>query len=455
MKLKIHLKHLYIVTIVVFLLVPIMSLLFTKCKPDQQGPTDNYCTSGQSVLTIDDSNVTSALKNKIYASGPVINTQHPDYNKNGKTVIIPFEATDKPFNTALTTQVIRDAFFTTGVGSVADFYSENSWGQFKVTEGGISSPVDLNRPYTDYTLAESDPTLMRDLCQKSSINWAALDVNADHEITPNEAQVIFIIPDGGSGATRKPNNVFSNYPYDYITIETPAWSGKIRNSFVMVGCKKNGDPATNPLEYNYSTIWHELGHAFFNLPDRYTSYCGTGLTGAYDLMSDNCSKKHLEVYDKMRIGWIKPKITYSNFSANTDYTPYGTNLQSGLCLNMAAIESQPTALIHWVATAPDEFWIMENKEKSSSIKGFEDGLPESGLAVWWVDMTNSNIALVDASKGSLVPTNYNNQGTGALLKYPGQPSQSAFDFIFYDKSDKVAFTLRSISPAGTNMYFSF
>jgi M6 family metalloprotease-like protein len=434
----------------------LITTLFSRCTPVGQGPTDNYCTSGQSCLTIDDSKVSTTLKNRVYSPGStLIHNKHVNYNPSGKTVVIPYETTDFRHNPMLTTSIIKSSFFASGTGSVTDYFNENSWGQFHLTDGGVSDLVSLNKAYTDYPFTESDWRLMTDLCQNSTIDWKSLDVNNDHIITQNEVQIVFTMSDGGLGATRPPRNGHSPYQYDYITITTPNWTGQIINRFVYVGSALKGNSVINPFEYNYSTIWHELCHAFFRLPDRYANgTCETGSTGRYDLMSDNCSKKHMNIYDKMRIGWIQPKICYTNVSSSTDLVPIGENLPGG-CISLTAIENQPTALIRWTSTAPDEMWIFENKNIASSPRKFEAGLPESGLAVWYVDLLTENVILIDNSKGSLVPTSYKDQGEGALFKYSGTPSASIYSFTFYNKSNNLAFFLRSVSPPAGTMYFSF
>lgn len=445
-------------SVIIFLFV----MYFVSCKKaDQQGPGDNYCTSGQSVLTVNDDKVPSSLRNRIFSQGGVIHTAHPNYNKNGKVVIIPYSTPDFPINTSLTKQVIRDEFFTTGIGSANDFFQENSWGQFKLQEAEISETAVLPKAFTQYKLTESDPYFMQDVCLYSSINWPALDVNNDHSITPDEVQIVFIRSAGGLGVTRSPRNAFTvkdpvykNLP-DYITLTY--FSGiqyNIYNNFVSIDCKKESDPskATNTLSYNSSTLWHEMSHGLFNLVDRYTSYCGTGNTGQYDLMSDNCSRKHLNIYDKIRIGWIKPKISYSNATGSE---PSGANVIGGTCLSFPAIESQPAALIRWVGTSPNEFWIFENRNKKSSPRDFESGLPDEGIAIWWVDMTSGEIHLIDANAAGQKPSTFKDQTTGALFKYPGKPVQSIYQALLVDKSGGAAFGIKSISPVGSNMYLSF
>ena len=93
----------------------------TSCRrPDQVGPNDNWCTSGINILTIDDANVPASIKAQIYAA-PATYTAvgTPNYNANLPLIIIPIQfSTEFPRNVTVTTEVIRENFFTTGTGSI-------------------------------------------------------------------------------------------------------------------------------------------------------------------------------------------------------------------------------------------------------------------------------------------------------------------------------------------------
>lgn len=436
-------KHLSKITF--FLLILFVSILMEGCeRPDQVAPGEHYCTSGRSVLTVDDSHLSAEQKGRIYSPGGIVHTSHADYNTGAKLVIIPFEMTDFPRNTAVTTDTIRNNFFQTGTGSVKDYFLENSWGQFSLQNAGISGWVSLQDSTASYGIGQlgndwtRNANVARDICQRSTINWASLDTNGDRIITPNEAQITFMFSAGGLGATRPST----------VSISTNAGNYTIRNSFVYFDCKRNNDPskATDAIRYNFSTIWHELGHGFFRLPDRYTSYCGTGNTGQFDIMSDNCSRKHMNIYDKMRIGWIRPKVL-GNVSERAD--------QKRHCYSFPAIETTPAALVLWSAETPDDFWIVENRHAASSIRGFESGLPESGLAIWWVDMTTGNVHLVQSSDPSKNPTAFRDQGTGSLFVYDGTPSETFDSRLLVSKSNRLSYAISAVSPAGNIMYAEF
>lgn len=268
----------------------IVFLLFILCcrRPDQSGPNDAWCTSGINVLAVDDSNVPGAIRTQIYTAPPAYtHVLHPDYNANLPLVIIPYRFPEEwPFNTAVTTALIRDNFFNTGTGSIKDYFSENSWGQYNIREGFIANVSTAAQDTVDYAVGQDgrdwtrNANLARDICQNSNVNWASIDANSDHVISRHEAQIVLMGATGWGGANRPAS----------VSIKTPSGNYMINASFVYAGCKTNNDPTkgTDDIRFNYPSFWHELCHGMFGLPDRYVDTCGSGRTGAYDLMSDNC-----------------------------------------------------------------------------------------------------------------------------------------------------------------------
>lgn len=424
----------------------------TSCRrPDQAGPTDNWCTSGVNVLTVDDSNVPTTIKTQIYAAPANFTAVgNTNYNPNLPIVIIPFQFSAAfPYNTTVTTDVIRANFFQTGSGSVKDYFSENSWGQYNIREGWIANLVMLTQdtsfyspgmPGRDWT---RNTTLARDICQNSNVDWASLDADRNGTISRGEAQICFLIAAGGGGANRPSN----------ITINTQTGTMNIQASFVFFDCKRNDDPSrsTDAIRYNYSTIWHELAHGMFGLPDRYTSFCGSGRTGQFDIMSDNCSWRHMSIYDKMKIGWIRPKILVKP-SQRADRARH--------CYAFPNSETTPAALILWDVNQPNEYWIVENRYKPGSPRNFDRDLPESGLAIWWVDGATGALSLVDARDPSIRPqTIMYTPGAdqrGAFFKNRTGTRDETFNIQFLRSSyNSTEFAIRAASPEGTTMWAEF
>lgn len=429
-----------------------VSLSVSCTRPDQAGPNDNWCTSGINVLAVDDANVPAAIKTQIYAApAGYASVGSANYNSNLPLVIIPFQfSTAFPYNTTVTTEVIRENFFQTGIGSVKDYFSENSWGQYNIREGWIANLVMLNRDTAFYAAGMEgndwtrNSTLARDICQNSNVDWAAIDADHNGTISRREAQICFLIAAGGGGANRPSN----------VSITSNGRTFNINASFVFFDCKRNSDPtrATDALRYNYSTIWHELAHGMFGLPDRYTANtCGNGRTGQYDLMSDNCSWRHMTMYDKMKIGWIRPRILVKP-SQRAD--------RARQCYAFNSSEHTPSALILWDASQPNEYWIVENRYKPASPRNFDRDLPESGLAIWWVHERDNILALVDARDPSIRPQNimYSASASqvGALFKNRSGTRDETFNMQFLRSgSNFTEFGIRAPSPAGDIMHAEF
>lgn len=464
--------------------------LGNSCPLDQANPGETFCSAGLDVRNINDDAIPQDVKDAVlYDPGPIISKHlpndktkvNPDF-PSGKVVVIPFETPDFPRNTAVSPAHISKVFFASselaGI-SVTQYFLENSWGDFLVTNGGVADWVTLNKNLTSYVGFEGDDDLPRDVLQMANINWSALDTNNDDTITPAEAQIVFLVANGYSAATRG----FADYPADWtgadprppamasLQVNTPDGTYDFKPSVVYIGTKTASDPTydTNSIRI-HSSICHELCHAFFNLTDRYAGGCGTGGTGQYDIMSDNCDWRHMNIHDKMKIGWIQPKILAGHL---------------GQCLAFPASERSPAALVLLNPLKDpldaDEYWIVENRNKASSVcdgcllfippfdveEGvFDSALPESGLAVWWVSKGTwygqDDVRLVDASLPAQDPDGttdifgsdpgYSSQGAGALFKRDDTDPQHV---LFDRQGTWNLLFFRGVSDPGSTVYAEF
>jgi hypothetical protein len=225
-------------------------------------------------------------------------------------------------------------------------------------------------------------------------------------------------------------------------INTISGSFTISNNFVFILCKNNSDPTkdVDPIAYNYVTLRHELIHAFFDTPgpDRYAN--NPYGTGDYDPMSNaNGGSTMMNMVDRMKLGWITPKIL------SYDHTP-----DPQQCYSFPNSELNKAALVLYNERYPDECWVVENRFKTgSTFPQFDSGLPESGLAVWWLDLKTEQIFIVNASKAP---------GRPNIVAYPtsGALFQSTKEYIpLYPGVGPVAFFLRKVSAPGLTMYAEF
>jgi len=379
------------------------------------------CATGIDVRNLNDSAVPASLKNQILNSpGQIISTTNPTF-PSGKVVVIRAALADTPINPAATTAYINQIFFGTvqGEKSMQGYFIHNSYATFNVVSGGVPNWITLTKKLTDYSPGiEGNATFLQDVLKKANVSWSTLDTNKDHVISVAEAQIVILVPNAmpftGFASTRGINAG---------TVATPNGALTFNNrAIVTFSLKSIMDPQfdINPIR-SLPTVAHELGHSFFNLPDRYGANTGTG---EYDMMGSGGSDKwvHFPMHDKIKIGWIKPKIVQGH---------------SGQCMQFLASELQAVALvvvpINQFLTSPLEYWVIENREKAGDGGGYDDDLPDQGLAVWYTSVGTApnghdDVRLVDFSKADQDPDNYNNPWINALFTAnPADPQRILFN----------------------------
>ena len=168
-------------------------------------------------------------------------------------------------------------------------------------------------------------------------------------------------------------------------------------------------------------------------------------------MSDNCSWKHMNIYDKMKIGWIRPRVLVK---------PSQRSDRARHCYTFPNSETTPAALILWDQSQPNEYWIVENRYKPGSARNFDRDLPESGLAIWWRDDAKDSLSLVDARDPSMRPQDILYSPTewqgGVLFKNRTGARDSTFNMQYLRSGTGFTeFAIRAPSPAGATMYAEF
>ena len=121
-------------------------------------------------------------------------------------------------------------------------------------------------------------------------------------------------------------------------------------------------------------ICHETGH-FFGLPDLYDSDSSSRGIGSWCLMANSWGfdgtqlrPPHPSAWCKEQLGWITPTIITS-----------GTQ-------SAARVETTPSAFKITQGFPSGEYLLVENRQPY----GFENNLPQGGLAIWHVDGNKSN-----------------------------------------------------------------
>ena len=404
------------------------------------------CSAGIDVRTLDDSNIAASLKKQIFDPGSIIDKSSSRY-PTGKLVVIRAASQEWPSSSAVTASYIDEIFFSTSAGtkSIRGYYDENSWGSFQVSKGSVPGWITLSKKLTDYTPGIEDNTqYMKDVLKLANVDWSALDANNNGKISRSAAQIVVLIP---NAMPSPPTGFASTRDVLIGDVNTPdgTFDFGTRN-VVYFSVKAAADPqfASNPIR-TLEGVAHELGHAFFDLPDRYGANSGTG---SYDIMSTSYTWTLLPMHDRMKIGWIKPNIIQGH---------------KGDCLKFPNSEKHKAALI---VVPPEEFlsptgvleyWIVENRNKASSAGGYDEALPESGLAIWYTatgtySSGHDDVRLVQFDKADKDPDQYANPVSGAFFKRNDAnhrrillPRNGQWGLLFF----------QNVSDSGANMFGEF
>lgn len=414
-------------------------ILLTSCLPETPGE-GFACVTGINVNTINDSDIPEDIKNAIYRAPS--GYRNID-TRSKKLLIIPVAFRDEVYNPLVSTEYIREKYFSIGTGSVRDYFRENSWGQFDIKEAHISDLVRIDklRNTQTYTNHESDTTkdslLTRDILQaawdQDKVNWFDFQ-SSQKNINTSDVQIVFLFFTENIVGAQRYSKVYLNTTGEFTDFT-------IANDFIFHDVRPgNHSEAARPFDYIFNTINHELAHAFFGLPDRYAEgRCSWGRTGEYDLMADNCDQVHFTSVDKMHLGWFRPKI----INQNTPRECYAFN----------AIQESPAALIVYNEPFRGDYWLIENRNAPSSSYGFDDGIPKSGLCIWYCEEGERLYTLINGEDPERRPSEYNYSGD-----YPSKDAafaaSSEIDTInnFLFTEDGGVRLIRAVSQSGETMY---
>ena len=333
---------------------------------------------GVDVAEIDDSSVPNEVRDRIYApTTDYMKGQIGLYNTYQKLVVIPVDFAQFPRNPAVNVPAVRSFFFgPIGTDTLGSYMAANSFFRYVLEEGWISSTVRLPSSPAPDQLSGSD-VLVKAALEGSNVDWSRF-AGPGGVITQDRATVVIVAPFGGTGATRRHDVTFN-------------WAGltlRYQGQICFFDCKAASDPAfaVEPIAYNVGTAIHELGHTLFGLPDRYGTsqdHYGHDYVGAYDMMSNDGSKKFYNAHDRMKIGWIEPKIIHLGHNPRRVYKLKASEVfSSGIVIIYSDI-------------SPDEYWVVENRSSAADVWGADSGLPSSGLCVWWVNAVDDVVILIN------------------------------------------------------------
>jgi immune inhibitor A len=322
--------------------------------------------------------------------------------------------------------------FSTGPGTLNNFYKENSYGQIDLVTLNLPSEIGWQtapHPYSYYVgtgsgegdYPNNSQGLVEDIVKQvdSLVDFSKYDNDGDGYV-----DALFIIH-AGPGAEVTGNKTKDIWSHAWSTRQPIALDGVYvsRYSIEPEYVKGLGD-------MSIGVFAHELGHALFGLPDLYdTDYTSEGV-GNWSLMaagswngpgSNGASPSYFDAWCKMQVGVLEPTLLVNDT----------------LNLNILQSEKNPTAYRIWKnGIVGNEFYLLENREKTGS----DAYLPGSGLIIYHVDnnaYSNTNewipgaankghyrVALVQADGAYDLERNTNRGDAGD--PFPGSSNNTLF-----------------------------
>jgi len=301
-------------------------------------------------------------------------------------------------DTAITnsTADFESLLFASGTWSMADYFSEVSYGAYTVSSGpaGISGWITAAHPHDYYgqnNVNGSDSwagDLVYEAVQAAdaTVDFSAYDLDGDCYV-----DTVDIIHQGtGEEASPSATDIWS---HSWSLTAAKYW-GNSHNGAYTTNDVCTANSAQNVKINNYviqperlrlgnksyiSTIGvfaHEYGHAL-GLPDLYDNDNSSAGAGYWSLMAGgswNTASKggdrpaHLDPWSKFSLGWSAP------VQLNESVTNKA----------LAAVESAND--FYRLPGVNSEYFLLENRQKN----GFDGGLPGAGLLVWHIDDTRSS-----------------------------------------------------------------
>jgi M6 family metalloprotease-like protein len=235
----------------------------------------------------------------------------------------------------------------------------------------------------------------------SHVNFAAYDNDSNDNLSVSELQVIFLVA-GGESATHlnSPGGVwagatslFCDSDGDggvtaksgeyWLTLDNVSLMGRTDSAYGQNGFSQFGElHGTSSIDTSGDIIWtkwdatlgvmaHELGHAYFGLPDLYdTSETGAGIgifglmgSGAWGYKSDSekagATPVHLSAWTKEKISACVPQTVES-----------GTNNFTLPAVFQSSIHAASCGIYKASTSTSDEYFLFENRSPGGYDRGF-------------------------------------------------------------------------------------
>ncbi len=260
----------------------------------------------------------STSKASPFSTSPVVGTK--------RLLVIMVNFTDATLTTT-PSQWANQVFNTSaGVKSVANFYTDNSFGKVAITpishtqagnpSGVVTVTVPLPHPFGGVT---PELTWVQSALNQASayVNFALLDSNGDLMVEKGEALVYFVVAGYEQASTSLAPSVWA-HSSTVISGTGPSVQGIFFPVWAM-----NGEKGPSSTQMTIGVMTHELGHQFAGLPDLYdTTMTNAGLGGFSTMASGSWGfipgEEHgatpvaLDAWSREYLGWSAPQIPAVN-----------------------------------------------------------------------------------------------------------------------------------------------
>ena len=490
------LKHLRLFLI---LIVSLLLFLISCSKKEEESSS----TSSSPCYTTTPSNKGSCLSNSTLTAS----TKVP-------LLLVRVQYNNACFSSDETTWANK--MFGTSDGQMNHYLAETTYSKYQFTpasetsgctnDGVITVDIPENHPNTQKNSWNSY-ALRAITAADSSVNFASYDNDGNGKLSVSELQVIFLVAGGESASSiNSPGGVWgmaTGLAFDsdgdgYILNNSPPCTGSSeecngvemdnvwflglnstgQNGFSQFG-ERQGSSSTNTWDATIGVMAHELGHAYFGLPDLYdTSETSAGI-GAFGLMGGGAwgykssSEKsgatpvHLSAWSKENLSICIPQTVSSGTNNLTLPAVYQSSTHAASC-----------GIYKATTSTSGEYFLFENRSTGGYDKGFnylllngsESTVVESsysgGLAIWHVkdilstcyenntcetqspplvDLEEANNADLDSGLSSGRTTHLFYNGNSVSFSNSSTPDSKLYDC----SSSGISAT--SISAAGDNM----
>ncbi len=307
------------------------------------------------------------------------------YSQQGSTLqpvlLLRLSFSDQDFS--YSRNEFSDLIFSTqpGVNSVAQYYLENSYQNFRIQPAresqGVANDgiIDVRLPYAHPNFGENygsrSQALVRDaLAQVDEyINLMEFDLDGDAQLASNELAIVLMVAGyenayGGSSA-----------PEPRVWAHKSDISGVSLDGIGITGFAMFGEQHQNHLA-TIGIISHEMGHLLFALPDLYDRQGDSNGIGRWGLMGlgswnskggySGNSPAHLMAWSKVKAGFLKPLDVAGDV----------------LQFELASATSEPEAMRVWLDPfRHGEHFLLEYRQQI----GLDRGLPGQGLLISHID----------------------------------------------------------------------